>query len=549
MRHAPYKEARQALAARWRSEGWQAEQTVAAALDAGAERHPTARLVFGSRTRPATLTTRDVQEQGRRLAAVLARRGLRPGDTLVMQLPNWAEWAVGWYASMYAGLVVAPVVHIYGAAELGYIVRDCGARALITPDTWRSYDYLERIAAMGPCPALDLVVAVGERAVPGGVVWDDLVHEEAAPSGPAPRRPDDPCLLLYTSGTTADPKGVVHTSNSFLAEIQTMANELTRDASTVFLNGGPAGHITGALTNTRPFLDGSTAVSMDAWNPEDAVDLSLRYGVTASVGAPVFLNTMLDVAEAKGVTLGLREFMLGAASVPPSAVARADQAGMPGYRCYGSTEHPTISTGHPGDPFEVRAFTDGSVIAGTEVRIVDENGRVLPAGRDGDILSIGPDQFSGYLTDELNADAFTPDGWFRTGDIGHLDQLGNLTITDRRKDVIIRGGENLSSKEIEDALARHPFIAEAAVVAAPDDRLGETACAFIVPRPGETVDLRSIGSWFAELGVARQKTPERLVIVDDLPRTPSGKIRKVELRARLSSPDGCSSESVSGTGR
>jgi len=527
-----YAAARLALDERWRREGWFTGTTVADSLAAGARSNPDAALIFGSRTHPATLTVAESHRQGRILASALRGRGLRAGDVVVMQLPNWAEWAIGWCAAMHAGLVVAPVVHIYGPAELGYVVRSSGARALITPDHWRSTDYLDRVGAMGTCPSLDLVVTVGERSIPGGVVWDDLLREGSDRAEGAERRPDDACLLLYTSGTTAEPKGVIHSNQSFLAEIATMARELRRDPGVVFLNGGPAGHITGALTISRPFLDGSTAVSMDAWSADDAVDLALRHGVTHSVGAPVFLDTMLDVAEARQVQLPMHEFMLGAASVTPSTVARADGAGIPGYRCYGSTEHPTVSTGHPWDTADVRMHTDGTVVAGSEVRVVDDHDRPVPDGSEGDILCIGPDQFVGYLDSELDRVAFTDDGWFRTGDIGRRSGR-TLTITDRRKDVVIRGGENLSSKEIEDALARHPAVADVAVVAAPHDRLGECACAFVVLRPGATLDIPAVGAWFAELGMARPKTPERLEMVDDLPRTPSGKVRKVELRARL----------------
>lgn len=525
--------ARAALGRRWKSEGWHTGRTLINAMEAGDRHHPEAPLIFASRSRPATVTVADVARRARRLAAALTARGAVPGDVMVMQLPNWAEWAVGWYAAAHAGLVVAPVVHIYGPAELGYIVRNSGARVLVTPDAWRSYDYLDRIARMGACPTLDLVITVGERTVPGGVLWADLEAGAPTPAAAASRHADDPCLLLYTSGTTAAPKGVLHSHHTLLAELATMAAELGRNGDSVFLNGGPAGHITGALTVSRPFLDGSTAVSMDAWDAEDAVELSLRHAVTTSVGAPVFLNSMLDVAERRGVTLPLHDFMLGAAAVVPEAVARADGAGVPGYRCYGSTEHPTISTGHPGDPYEVRAYTDGSLVAGTEVRIVDEAGRPVPAGTDGDIESVGPDQFVGYLDDDLDAEAFTADGWFRTGDIGRMDRRGCLTITDRRKDVIIRGGENLSSKEIEDALARHPDVIDAAVVAGPHPTLGESPCAFVVLRPGAVIDLAALRQWFATEGLARQKTPERIEVLDDLPRTPTGKVRKVDLRALL----------------
>jgi cyclohexanecarboxylate-CoA ligase len=260
--------------------------------------------------------------------------------------------------------------------------------------------------------------------------------------------------------------------------------------------------------------------------------------VTTTAGAPFHLASLLDEAERQGSDLSsVKSYMVGAASVPTTLVERADAAGMPVYRAYGSTEHPVITTGTPTDPVARRAGTDGSLTPGNEIRLLDDDGIEVGTGRDGEIVSRGPELFVGYRDATLDADAFLPGGWFRTGDIGRLDADGYLTITDRKKDIIIRGGEKIASKEVEDLLARHPAVAEAAAVGRPDERYGERVAVFVLLRDGHTIDLPEIARHFASLGVARQKTPEHVEFVDALPRNPSGKVRKVELRERLRSPD------------
>jgi non-ribosomal peptide synthetase component E (peptide arylation enzyme) len=262
-----------------------------------------------------------------------------------------------------------------------------------------------------------------------------------------------------------------------------------------------------------------------------------EHRVTSATGAPVYLATMLDEAERAGRDLSsLTEYLTGAADVPPALIERADRAGIAAYRCYGSSEHPTISSGRPSDPLVKRATTDGRVSPGNQVRIVDDAGRELPAGAQGEIVSRGPEQFLGYLASQLNADAYLPGGWLRSGDLGHLDSDGYLTVTGRKKDIIVRGGEKISAKEVEDVLLRHPAVDEAALVGAADERYGERACAFVVLRPGASLDLAEVQRHFAAAGLARQKTPEQLVITKALPRTAAGKVQKFALRASLPGP-------------
>ncbi|WP_256439859.1 MULTISPECIES: class I adenylate-forming enzyme family protein [Mycolicibacterium] len=269
---------------------------------------------------------------------------------------------------------------------------------------------------------------------------------------------------------------------------------------------------------------------MDGWDPALAVDLIYRHRVTATAGTPFHLEGLLDLGDTGEKLATLREFLVGAATVTEEQGRRAGAAGINTYRCYGSTEQPTITAARSSDAAPARMGTDGKPMQGVTVRIIGPDGSEQPAGADGEIVTQGPDQFIGYRDPALNADAFTADGWFRTGDLGHLDSDGRLTITDRIKDVIIRAGETISPGQVEDVLNAHPAIAEGAAVAAPHPRYGDVVAAVVVLKPGAAVDLADLRDHFAASGLARQKTPERLAIVDALPRTSMGKVRKAELR-------------------
>jgi non-ribosomal peptide synthetase component E (peptide arylation enzyme) len=286
----------------------------------------------------------------------------------------------------------------------------------------------------------------------------------------------------------------------------------------------------------RSLVLGTSAVLLDAWDPHLAAAAVEQYRVGSTAGTPYFVTSLLEAAEEDGGDLSsLTRFMVGAANVPRSVVEMADASGIAAYRAYGSTEHPTISSGSSDDALALRASTDGALTPGNEVRIVDDDGHDVVAGAPGEIVSRGPEQFLGYSDPRFDQDSYWPGGWFRTGDIGIMDGR-HLTVVDRKKDIIIRGGENIASKEVEDLLLLHPSVSDAAAVAAPDTRLGETVCAFAVLEPGAHLDLEDVRRHFRDAGVAIQKTPERLEIVDDLPRGHGGKVQKAELRQRLLPP-------------
>jgi acyl-CoA synthetase len=504
-----------------------------ALLARSVQARPGTRLHFHTEGGASSATTLALFGAGRRMARGLRALGLKRGDAFAMQLPTAPETAALYLAALELGAVLVPIVHIYGPAEVGFILRDSKARFLAIPDRWRGIDFLERLGAVGPLPALERVIVVGERAPAGGTTLRQVeaIGSQAPHHLATPPQPDDVCLLLYTSGTTASPKGVQHTHRTVGAEWLIPFI----DGSGPYLTPFPAGHIAGFNFLLRPFVTGTEMVFMDRWDAALAAELVEKHRVRLSGGTPFHLLGLLDAARQGGRDLSsLASYGLGGTGVTPEHVEQADRAGFAGTRAYGLTEHSTVSVGWRDMPLEQRARTDGRLQPGSEVRIVDDAERDLPLGCEGDILVRGPELFIGYSDPSLNVQAFTADSWFRTGDIGRLDTAGCLTITDRKKDIVIRGGENISSQEVERVIASHPAVRDVAVVAMPDARYGEKVCAVVVPQAGQRLELAEIQRHFAGAGVARQKTPEALFLVDDLPRTASGKVRKADLRQRFS---------------
>ena len=508
------------------------DRTLAQAYAIAAEAHPDARLIVSSARRPAELALADLVRQGRIVGENLRARGIGQGDIVAVQLPGWAEWLMLAVGIAHVGAVILPIVSIYGAKEVGFILRQSGAKLIVTPDRWRSSEYRRIIAECGPLPMLAGHVVIGEETE-DTVAWTSLT-EPCAVGSPAPGDPDAPALLVYTSGTTADPKGVMHTARTLLSEIAQVNASRRPIERDVGLSPWPPGHVAGALSLLRHLIEGQPLVLMDQWDGAEAARLIEMHRVTSCSFTPFTLSGMIEAADRAGRDISsLVSCMVGAAPVPPSLIDRCSELGLRTFRCYGSSEHPTVTVGQPEDPLDKRLTTEGRPMAGIELRFVDDEGQDVPAGRSGEIATRGPDRFIGYTDPAIDAKAFLSGGWYLTGDVGRLDDDGYLLITDRKKDIIIRGGENISSREVEDLLFGAPGIAEAAVVAAPDVRMGEVVCAFVIVRAGATVTLETVRSHFAQAGVARQKTPERLVVVADFPRTATGKILKHSLRAAL----------------
>lgn len=494
---------------------------------------PDTPLIVHSDARPHETTIGQLYDESIRVAAGLRGLGVSPGDVVAVQLPNWRECFVTHAAAWLCGAVLLPIVPIYGPREVAFILRQSGARAFVTARSVRNRDNLALIESLDDLPTLSHRILVGDP-LPATVPFGELSDGDAGEF--TPRVPDDPaerCLLVYTSGTTSVPKGVQHNHASLLGEARSMRQLRGGGPEVTSLAAFPPGHIAGVLGILRMFSRGTMMIAMDAWNPLSAAQLIVKHGVQSSAGAPIHLSGLLDVAEQDGLDLSsLQEYTTGAAGVSGDLIRRADAMGVCAFRCYGSSEHPTISSGTPDDPLDKRADTDGRITPGNQIRIVDDDGADVAPGRPGEILSRGPELFTGYSDPALNTGSLL-DGWFRTGDVGRLDAQGYLTLTDRKKDIIVRGGENISSRELEDVLMAHPGISEAAAVGAPDERFGERVCAFVVLSPGHRLNLSDVQAHFEASGLARQKTPEDLRIVDELPRTASGKVQKQLLRGQF----------------
>ncbi len=525
------------LAERYLAEGAWDDRTLGEFLRDCLLKDPTRPFRIWSPTNPYLGTVGDVYEESLRVAGGLRALGLGPGDMVAFQLPNWVEAAITFYACSMLGVTLVPIVHFYGPKELGFILRQSGAKALIIVSRIGQRDYLADLATVrGGLQNLERVVVVGDIAgdASGYVRFDDLRGADPV-DGPAHVDPAGPALIGYTSGTTADPKGVVHTHRTLGCEVRQLADHQSlRDLPG--LVGAPVGHAIGMLGGLLcPLYSGRPIYMIDGWNPPAVLAAMVEEHIAAGSGSTYFFTSLLDCPDFRPEHVELMRYIgLGGSPIPDAVAERADQLGISLVRSYGSTEHPSITGSLHDAPKDKRIHTDGRPMAWVEIRTVDEEGNDVGVGEPGEILSRGADRFAGYTDPALNAEFINADGWFSTGDIGIIDQDGYLTITDRVKDIIIRGGENVSAAEVEQLLAHMKGVAEVAVVAAPDERLGEHGCAFFRMQSGsEPPDMDALRAHLQGAGLTRQKWPEEIRIVDELPRTPSGKIQKFVLRQRL----------------
>lgn len=448
------------------------------ALAAHAAQHPDRlAVVDGDRH----VTYGELDDFVRRAAAGLQHLGIRRGDAVAWQLPNWLEAVIVHHAALRVGAISTPIMPIYRHREVEFILRQCRATTLLVAGSFRGFDYLEMVDEMrADLPDLCHVIAVrGEH--------DSFRELLAAQSGVSPEvehSPDDIALLLYTSGTTGAPKGVLHNHHTLEYENRTIIElfELTGE-DTVFMPS-PVGHITGILYGLNlPFTLGISVVLQDVWDPADALALLERHRCSIIIGATPFLHGLVHHPyRLRHDLTALRVFGCGGADVPPELIRHAEkQLGCITTRIYGSSEFPTLSGGNEADPLDKRAATDGRPLGLARGRVVTEDARPVAAGSAGELQVCGPELFVGYLDPELNLAAFTDDGWFRTGDLAVIDADGYVQITGRAKDIIVRGGENISAKEVEDLLFEHPDVEDVAVVGMPDPVMVERICAYIVP--------------------------------------------------------------------
>jgi cyclohexanecarboxylate-CoA ligase len=434
-------------------------------------------------------------------------------------------------------MVNNPIIPIYRHHELAFILKQADPDVIFIPQAFRGFDYVSMLEQLIAELRLSVqpVVVRSRGALPRGfTTFEEFVHSASGEveledlSDPA-----NSTLLLYTSGTTASPKGVLHSHESLVYENRSMIDWLGLRATDVVFMASPVTHITGVLYGMQlPPMLGASVIYQDVWDANVAASLIEDERATFTIAATPFLAGIVAAYEARRVTSSLRIFACGGADVPPQLVTTARELlDCAVVRVYGSTEFPTFCCSTPEDPPAKAANTDGRPIGPVLHRIIDEKGTPLAVGSIGQLLVRGPDCFHGYLDSTLNAESFSVDGYFATGDLASEDVDGFITIHGRKKDIIIRNGENISAKEVEDLLFQHPSVQEVAVVAMPDPIVGERACAYVVPKDGRPFSETDMRAHLDLCRVARQKYPERLELMPGgLPKTASGKVQKFKLR-------------------
>ncbi|CUU55103.1 Acyl-CoA synthetase (AMP-forming)/AMP-acid ligase II [Parafrankia irregularis] len=538
----------------WRRAGLWDDTTLGVKIDRALRNHPEQRFHVHSLERPWEGTFGELRERALAVAGGLAQRGVRPGDAVAFQLPNWAEAAVAFYATSFLGAVVVPIVHFYGVKEVSYILRRTEVVAFVTAARFGRRDYLADLpAVVDAAPSVRVVAVVGSSgqggegggagdgagglALPAGAIPFEGLETGPTLPGPVDTDPDGPAVVAYTSGTTSDPKGVVHSHNTLGAEIVQL-DDMNAGGGLPSLVGAPVGHFMGMLGALLvPAVNDMPVHLIDVWDPARVLSTMRTWGLSAGSGSTFFLTSLLDHPDLTPEHLSLMRYVgLGGSAVPVAVAERATAAGISVLRSYGATEHPSITgSKHDHDAWS-RLRTDGRPMPGVEIRLLDDDGQPVPPGTPGEIWSRGPDCCVGYTDSEITARAFDAEGWYRTEDVGVLDDAGCLTITDRKKDIIIRGGENISAAEVEELLLQVvPGLAEAAVISVPDARFGEKVGAVLRMTPAAPApDLDAVRALLLGAGLGRQKLPEYLDTVDDFPRTSTAKIIKAELRRRIS---------------
>jgi cyclohexanecarboxylate-CoA ligase len=495
---------------------------------------------FNSMTgRATTLSYRQLLRASKRIALGLVALGVQRGDVVSCQLPNWWQLVALHLACLRIGAVTNPVMPIFRHRELTFMLGLAESRVLIVPQTWRGFDHLAMAREIqADLPQLKHVFAIGgegeasferyflERR------WEQETPDADQVLAARRMRPDEIMQLLYTSGTTGEPKGALHTSNTHFADLMEMARRFKLNSEHVFFMPSPLAHQTGFLVGMElPLSQGAKVVLQDIWEPEAGLARMQDEGVTFMMAATPFLTDLTDHPALSRYDLStFKIFVCGGAPVPRALVERATerlQAHV--VTVWGMTENLVVTTSHLGDRPEKVFGTDGVALPGMQTRVVDPVGKVLGSDQEGELQTCGAYHFVGYLKrpERYDMDA---DGWFKTGDLARIDADGYVRITGRSKDIIIRGGENIPVVEVEQLLHKHPAVQVAVVVGVPDTRLGERAVAYVKPRPGQSFSIEELQRFLGEQQMVKQYWPEFLVVTDDLPATPSGKIQKFRLR-------------------
>ena len=495
-----------------------------------------------------SLTFRELFDAGQRLAVGLHRRGLRRGDTAAVQLPNWVEFIQVLTALSRLGVIMVPIMPIYRREDVGHVLSNAGVRAVFTPAHFSKFDYLDMYLGLRrEHPELTIVVARPDSTAEDVAEADadvftlpqleaDSDDHSARTELGSPPRPDEPFVIVYTSGTTSRSKGCVHTFNTYCSGSRALVEPFGYTEADVQFGPSPIAHTTGLVTSVLvPMLTGAATHVMAKWDPTRGIEEIQRFGCTAAVTAPTFLHTLLSEYDAERHDLSTLRLWTCAGAPIPAAVVQQAGATLPNVKVlslYGRSENLVTTTCSVTDDVSRALTTDGRAMPGSQVKIVDGDGNEVPRGTEGDIAYRGPAHMIEYLANPGETAALvTNDGFSKSGDLGKMTDDGYVRVTGRTKDIVIRGGMNISVREIEEHLAHHPALKAFSVVGMPDERLGEKVCCYLVTKPGhETPTVEDLREYLLSQGMPIQKTPERVVVVDSLPMTATGKVLKHELR-------------------
>ena len=486
-------------------------------------------------------TYRELAQMADRVAVGLSRLGVERNDVVSCQLPNWWQFTVIYLACSRIGAVMNPLMHIFRERELSFMLKHGKSKVMIAPKTFRSFDYEKMVMDLKPTlPDLDHVVIVGGQeansfeALLSGPAWEKETDAQEILMRSSPG-PDDVTQLIYTSGTTGEPTGVMHSANTVMANIIPYAQRLKLDKNDVVLMASPMAHQTGFMYGLMmPIMLRARAVLQDIWEPTKAVEVIRDEKVSFTMASTPFLTDLTkNVTDSGNSVPTLKTFLCAGAPIPGPLVEQARKAlGTKIVSAWGMTENGAVTLIELDDDDERAFTTDGLPLPGVDLKVVDIDDKVALPGESGKLYVRSCSNFGGYLQ-RPNWNNTDSEGWFDTGDLAKMDSQGYIRITGRSKDVIIRGGENIPVVEIESLLYRHPSIAMVAIVAYPDERLGERACAVVVPKPEHSIDLETISNYLKAQKIAIQYIPERLEVLPAMPTTPSGKIQKFKLREEL----------------
>ncbi|HCJ8159546.1 medium-chain fatty-acid--CoA ligase [Escherichia coli] len=470
------------------------------------------------------------------LANWMLAKGIESGDRIAFQLPGWCEFTVIYLACLKIGAVSVPLLPSWREAELVWVLNKCQAKMFFAPTLFKQTRPVDLILPLqNQLPQLQQIVGVDKLApATSSLSLSQIIADNTPLTTAITTHGDELAAVLFTSGTEGLPKGVMLTHNNILASERAYCARLNLTWQDVFMMPAPLGHATGFLHGvTAPFLIGARSVLLDIFTPDACLALLEQQRCTCMLGATPFVYDLLNLLEKQPADLSaLRFFLCGGTTIPKKVARECQQRGIKLLSVYGSTESSPHAVVNLDDPLSRFMHTDGYAAAGVEIKVVDDARKTLPPGCEGEEASRGPNVFMGYFDEpELTARALDEEGWYYSSDLCRMDEAGYIKITGRKKDIIVRGGENISSREVEDILLQHPKIHDACVVAMPDERLGERSCAYVVLKaPHHSLSLEEVVAFFSRKRVAKYKYPEHIVVIEKLPRTASGKIQKFLLR-------------------